>query len=683
MLDRAGASLTRDRGWIVPLLLACSLAVGARPAGGDPPPPLNFVVIVTDDQRWDTVWAMPSLQEIAESSVRFTNAYVTTPLCSPARASFLSGGYLAQNTGVRDNAGAQVFFDADTLATRMQDAGYATGLVGKYINPYEDVAPYVPPGWTRFVVNNDDGHEPDWFSYHVTTGSTTTSPATGSVVGPITQYLTDFQRDEALSFIDDHASEPFLLWLALHAPHAPSTPAPGDEGLFPGYVYQHRAWGEADLSDKPAAVRSRAVGWNPLQNLGPLHLRPLAAVDRAVAAIRARLEALGLLDRTVLIFTSDNGFLWGEHRLTAKAWPYEEAIRVPLIVAAPGVAAQVDEHLVATNLDVGATVLELAGLAPVGDGASLAPLLAGEAPPWRGEVLIESFSDQRVWSGLRTRDALGEWKYVEWSNGDRELYDLLNDPYEEQSLHADPARTALREALAARLAARRATTIVADGPGFALRSNGAIELPPGVVGKPYDVQVPRWAGEPPLRWERIFDLPLPSGLALDGATGRLSGIPDASAQSFFWLGLSDGATTTQYGGPQSHAAALVYTMRQPACSDGIDNDADGLTDFPEDVGCLAAVDDLESPRCQDGLDNEAIPDGRIDFDGGQSIHGACSGGACPAGVSDPDGDGVADPDPECASPWVDREAAGKACGLGFEGAPVLLAALAWRRRHRA
>ena len=163
-------------------------------------------------------------------------------------------------------------------------------------------------------------------------------------------------------------------------------PAPGDETLFSDYEYRNRAYGEADLSDKPTRIQQTLpLDTRQLQTFQRNQLRALQAVDRAVGAIVDKLEAKNKLAQTVLIFTSDNGYLWGEHGLQGKGEPYEESIRVPLVIVLPGIAPRTDDHLVAMNLDVPQTIFDLAGISKDTDGVSLVPLLQGDNSLWRTE----------------------------------------------------------------------------------------------------------------------------------------------------------------------------------------------------------------------------------------------------------------------------------------------------------
>ena len=627
------------------------LGISATPVAVQGQEPLNFILILTDDQRLDTLWAMPRVDQLANSGVTFSDAFVTTPICGPSRASILSGGFYAHNTGVLNNmepnGGVARFDDSEALATLLQGAGYATGFIGKYLNEYSTVAPYIPPGWTVF----EAGSNTLFPSYRFVVGSSGSEPSLGEFTGLLTQYGTDYLRDRALAFIDLHAGQPFFLLLSIDAPHYPRTPAPGDEGLFGAYLYRERAYGEVDLSDKPLQVRNVALTFPAIaEERDEIHrnqLRSLQAVDRAVGALADHLELLGLLDRTVIIFTSDNGFLWGEHGLVEKAWPYEESIRVPLVAVVPDITPRVDDHLVAMNLDIPATILELAGVEKATDGMSLVPVLQDPDAPGRGEALIESTTPYYFWGGLRIKDASGDWKYIESDWGPSiELYDLANDPFEEENLSADPSHQSMIAGLSATLAGQKALAIPFRGDGT--------KTPVARIGEPYSFQLQARGGVTPYTWS-VVEGELPAGLSLDPASGLISGVPTQAGSREVLVKVEDSSTSLQTGNPQSFLRWLAFTVVSD-CSDGLDNDGDGLTDYPADIGCKDPSWPAENPECSDGVDNSDSDDPPL---------------------ADWDGAGTGNPDPECVAPWDKSEApSSPRCGLGAELA-LLLPPLMW------
>ena len=529
---------------------------GVTSTSAPPSKRYSFVLVLTDDQRWDTLDVMPVvLERMAARGVTFTNAVLTTPVCSPARASFHSGGYQSHNTGLLTNGlplgGEDRFDDSRTLATTLQESGYKTGFVGKYLNFYPAMGPYVPPGWTRWV-----GHRwaaNDWYDYSVVAGSSGAEPGTGETNFP-NDYLTDYQTDAALDFIRENSNSPFFLFVNPHAPHAPATPAPGDGALFPNFVHRGRAYLEDDLSDKPQWVRD-AVPFDQTtrDEFHREQLRSLQAVDRMMGALLDAIESRGRLDSTVFIFTSDNGLLWGEHGLTGKAKPYEEALRVPLVVLFPSAEPREVENLVAANLDVPATILDLAGASPETDGLTLMPLLLGEATPWRVELLIENAALERneplLWAGLLIERGPERWKYVEYGTGEKELYDLVGDPFEEQSVHLEFPH--LVDEFGRRLAPLKGLAIVDTA------------APDGVVGQDYFFALQSWGGEGARYWSIAEGL-LPEGTSLDPSTGVVSGIPAEAGEWKVVLRLESDAIAAHSGVPQSFLRELDFRVLPPA-----------------------------------------------------------------------------------------------------------------------
>jgi N-acetylglucosamine-6-sulfatase len=416
------------------LVMFLSLAppAGAQEPSSDRP---SVLLIVTDDQRWDTMWAMPEVQRsLVAPGVTFANAFTTSSLCCPSRASILTGAY-PHTTGVYTqglpHGGFEAFDDSATIATELRRTGYRTGFFGKYLDSYQSdaLAGYVPPGWDRWVAFVHS----QYFDYGLTVDGTIEDHGFAP-----DDYSTDVLAEEADAFIRS-SNGPILAVFAPAAPHEPAIPAAADEGLFADLP----AWGppafdEADLSDKPPYVRNfRRLGTQravELEQLRRNQYRSLQAVDRSVARLLDALDDTGRLDDALVIFTSDNGLLWGEHRWLKKEVPYEEAIRVPLVVRADAIAtASSDEHLVA-NIDLAPTIADAADVAmPNADGASLVPLLRGETPPWRSALLIEHVRGTNpipTYCAVRTARQL----FVVYETGERELYDLASDPAELENL---------------------------------------------------------------------------------------------------------------------------------------------------------------------------------------------------------------------------------------------------------
>ncbi|MEW6368383.1 MAG: sulfatase-like hydrolase/transferase [Acidobacteriota bacterium] len=522
----------------------------------------NVVFILTDDQRWDTAdltvdgqEIMPNVRaEMIEKGVQFTNAFVSTPLCCPDRASLLAGGYYAHNTGVLTNegpnGGVEKFLEQIALPVRVRQAGYRTGLIGKYLNRYQASSAYVPPGWSYFAAIR---RSKSWFDYEMVIGrGAVDGPGEGRVEDQ-SDYLTDRLTELAVEFIESGGDSPFFLYFTPVAPHEPATPAPGDETLYPEFIYSGRGTGESDLRDKPAWVRELAARYDATQQAAFARdqLRSLRSVDRSVAALVEAVRRKQMLDRTIFIYTSDNGYLWGEHGLSGKAYPYEESLRVPLIVRMPGVSPRREEKTVVTNVDIGATIHEAAGLNNVTDGASLLPLLADSSTEWRTEFLIQGHGGLR-WSGIRAEMKGRTWKYVEHATGEKELYDLNSDPFEMKSRHNEQGKSMreIRATLAKKLAAMRGLNIVS-------------RLIPGVeAGAPYAFSIATWGGRPPFRWA-VSDGELPAGLGIDAALGTISGTPEVPGMYSFRVRVEDSSVSPFSGRPQAYEQDFVIAVRQP------------------------------------------------------------------------------------------------------------------------
>jgi len=455
---------TGSRGrWIASLLVGlvvpASRAVAQLPVADGAERP-NVVVILTDDQRFDTVDlthsrdgvtpVMPNVARLAAEGVTFRNGFTTTALCGPSRASLLSGRY-AHSTGVKDNHGpdALAAFDASsTLAVWLHDAGYTTGLFGKYINGYQDSRLGTPPGWDEWAAFK----KAEYFDYTLVENGVQVRYGHADA-----DYSTDVLAAKAVHFVREHAGvRPFFLYFAPFAPHVPAIPAPRHAGMFAEVPpWRPPNFNEADVSDKPAWVQNLAP-WSPeridqKERFARRQLECLQAVDEAVGAIVQALRNAGVERDTIVLFASDNGLAWGAHRWEPKECPYQECVRVPLVVRYPPLvpSARVDDRI-ALNIDYAPTIAELAGAVPDADveGTSLVPLLRGDATIWRTDFLEEH------WGGKIPTFAQVHgvpWVYTEYVTNESELYDEGADPFELGNVAADPSRAALLAQMAARL----------------------------------------------------------------------------------------------------------------------------------------------------------------------------------------------------------------------------------------
>jgi N-acetylglucosamine-6-sulfatase len=448
------------RAFLISLLFATSGIPTAR-VGADPPPkPRTIVLIVTDDQRFDTLWAMPLIQaRLIDKGVRFTNAFVVNSSCCPSRASILTGQY-SHTTEVWTNSpplgGLQSFDDSSTLATWLDAAGYTTGFFGRYLTHYS--TSYVPPGWDRwfsFIGKGDSSFENLYYRYDVNDDGVIRHFGRQNWA-----YSTSVLSKRAISLIRG-TDGPLFLMFAPRAPHRPAVPAPGDEDAFPDLLpYRPPNHDESDVSDKPDWVQALPrLGEEKIAQIDQLRTkqyRSLLAVDRAVGRIVRTLKETRRLGSSTIIFMSDNGYHWGEHRWRDKLTAYEESIRIPMVVRDDQrVAVPRTDTRPVLNIDVAPTIAELAGVAPEAvEGQSLLPLLdEGATPLWRTDFLVEHVPAGAglyfpTFCALRTDNH----SYVSYTTGEEELYELDRDPYQLNNLAADPRSELLLTQMRIRLA---------------------------------------------------------------------------------------------------------------------------------------------------------------------------------------------------------------------------------------
>lgn len=426
----------------------------------------NVIIILTDDMDNALMPYMPKTNQlIGEQGATFSNYFITTPLCCPSRASMLRGQY-AHNTDILENSpGFARFFklqeEEHTLNIWLQNAGYRTALFGKYLNNYPVNAgrDYVPPGWddwAAFIADTDDGD----FFYNYTMNENGILVDYGDAPE---EYSTDVIRDKSLTFIDDSvkADSPFFLFVSVYAPHGPATPAPRHAALDNAVTYpQKPSFNEEDLSDKPQLIQSLANAGDEFDEddaniFFNARINSLQAVDELVEDLIQTLEAAGQLENTYIFFMSDNGFHLGEHSLpSGKGTPYEEDIRVPLMVRGPGISPGTTVNQMSANIDLAPTIAEIAGAAipDFVDGRSFLPCLTGKEVPWRDGLLIEfGYIDEEavnealadpetdnllvdVAGGAFRAIRGADYVYVEYANGEIEFYDLVSDPYQLENL---------------------------------------------------------------------------------------------------------------------------------------------------------------------------------------------------------------------------------------------------------
>lgn len=435
--------------------------------------PANIVLVLTDDLSWNLVERMPEVRQMQHTGVTFSDYFVSNSLCCPSRSTILTGRF-PHNTRVYHNSppngGFAAFRDrgaeASTFATALSASGYRTALMGKYLNGYDpsvrgtDGRPYIPPGWTDWAATGEG-----YGGYNYTLNENGKLVHYGKRPR---DYLTDVMSSKSVAFIDSAkaARRPFMLMLSTFAPHHPYTPAPRHKTAFPHLkAPRPPGFNEPDVSDKPSWIRRQPkLGAKQIAKLDRTfrdRVREVQAVDEMIGRIRRKLASTGLDRDTYLVFTSDNGYHLGEHRLeSGKITAYETDIRVPLIATGPGVPAGRVVPEIAQNTDLYPTFLELGGLrvppgAPKPDGRSLVALLRGGRPTaWRTGAFVSHYNpkddpndpDRQNWhqgtltpyQAVRTATEL----YVEYADQEREYYDLRSDPYQLNNIvgRLDPAR---------------------------------------------------------------------------------------------------------------------------------------------------------------------------------------------------------------------------------------------------
>ncbi len=448
---------------------------GMAGGGGPVLPPIpkkpNIIVIMTDDQSADTtIYMNKTVALLANNGVVFDNNFVSNPLCCPSRSTLLTGQY-SHNNGVFFNAdksfngityGGGYYALAptlnNTLPVWMQKAGYETAIVGKFLNGYAGTAP--APGWDKKFI----WIEPyAYYNYSVNEDGTIINFGDTP-----SDYLTDVLSNKASSFIKNQAGtgKPFFLYLTPIAPHELSTPDPSQIiirgptpaqrhiGKFSQIVFPCKpSFNEKDVSDKPSFIRNNITLLNTndmaLDNqLYHQRIESLLAVDDMVEQIVNTLQETSQLNNTIIIFTSDNGYFLGEHRiLEGKMFGYDEAIKVPLIIYGQGIAQGEKRSQLVSNVDITSTILSLASATPERtlDGHSLVPLLTSTKTNWRTGFLIQGGDKTPgdtylygMYRGIRTQSyAYLEHELVGGSI-ETELYDLRTDPWELENKYNDP-----------------------------------------------------------------------------------------------------------------------------------------------------------------------------------------------------------------------------------------------------
>jgi arylsulfatase A-like enzyme len=458
-----------------PLLCLLALAglAAAVPAADRKP---NFVYVFTDDQRWDALGVVqreqgekarfpwlrtPNLDRLAAEGIRFRNAFVVNSLCAPSRATLVTGQYGHVN-GVTNNHTPHPAGNL-SIASLLRPAGYVSGYFGKWHH------------------GNQSGKRPgfDTSASFVGQGRYFDCPIeVDGVATPSQGFVDDVTTDYAANFIKANKDKPFLMILGLKTCHGPFTPPPRHEKAYEGALARRTPnYGipaiYAKASNGNGKGKAAADGAEVPTNLGMF--RGLNSVDDNVGKLLRLLDELKLADDTVFVFSSDNGYYLGEHNLGDKRSAYEEAMRIPMLVRYPRLAAagRTDDRLV-LNVDPAPTFLELAGqpVPAAMHGRSWQPLLAGKAEaPWREAFFYCYFYERGFGTPTTTAVRTADAKLIKYPGHEEwtEVFDLKADPYETRNLAADPASAELRKKLEAEYE-RQAAAIAFKVPDFADRT---------------------------------------------------------------------------------------------------------------------------------------------------------------------------------------------------------------------
>jgi arylsulfatase A-like enzyme len=425
-------------GFLLASVAACTGSPGIDEGAGAERRRPNILVIMTDDQPVaDTLRVMPRTRRwFQEGGTTFTETYATTPLCCPSRASFFSGRYAHNHDVIRSTPGQADKLDQDaTLQRYLQEAGYRTAIFGKYLNHWD--------------LGKDPPHFDEWA---IIWGGKPLGYYTGpwNVNGKrkeIPTYSTTYIQRRALEFVESaeqRDDQPWLMFVHVYAPHLPFlVPERYEDASLPE-AEPGPAVGERDVSDKPPFARRMPDAARLGSRLREEQLRTLLPVDRLVGKLMSSLKQAGEGEDTLAFYTSDNGYIWGEHRLIKKSTPYTASVRIPLLARWPGrIEAGVEDGRIAGNIDLAPTVYDAVGIQPDPDLPVDGISLLSERQ--RQDILLEYWPELPddpsyvPWRSLRT----AEYQYVEYYEQDletvrfREYYDLVNDPWQLENLFGD------------------------------------------------------------------------------------------------------------------------------------------------------------------------------------------------------------------------------------------------------
>ena len=443
----------------------------------------NIVLILTDDQTMESVARMPYVS--SQDWISFDQAYINNALCCPSRATILTGQYDTR-TRVPTNAEGRLLNERETMAVWLSRAGYQTGLFGKYLNSYPfGRGMYVPPGWSQWQAAYSAG--PQWQMYPQYNWKLNDNGVSRTFLDRPRDYQVDVLGNRLNAWIAAAAPrpQPFFAMFTPTATHSPWRASPTRAGMYRNAPVTRSPSFNIAAPDQPAYLRAQpAHNGATMDNQRRKEWEAAASVDDAIRRMDTALRNAGVFQETVVIFMTDNGWSFGEHRWKSKRCEYNECSRTPMLIRYPGLDGRHDTTHLLSNIDIAATISEMAGATPAipQDGDSFAPLILGENIPWRDSVLFhwpggdmngragQPDSMPQFWAVLAHTSDGGLWKYVELDTGERELYDERADPYETNNRAGETATAAIQAELRAELQALKAeagvttTTLRADMP---------------------------------------------------------------------------------------------------------------------------------------------------------------------------------------------------------------------------
>jgi N-acetylglucosamine-6-sulfatase len=399
----------------------------------------NIIFILTDDHRWDMLGVKghpflktPHMDRLVNEGVLFENAFVTTSLCSPSRASFLTGQYASVH-GVRNNFSRWDEKRNHTFLQHLKNAGYDTAFIGKWHMPGGGLPRL--PGVDQFVSFTRKDGQGDYYDCPIYVNH----QLTPNRVSYITEELTEY----ALDFIQVERDRPFCLYLSHKAVHHDWKPPAHLKGKYKNADLSHLA-PESDKYNTWTGLNWLEGTMGDMHSIYRRYCECLEAVDEQIGRILAALEKNGLLDDTIIVYAGDNGYMWGEHRHYAKHYPYEESIRIPFIVRAPRLIQRPGRRAdqMVLNIDLAPTLMEMAGI-PIPasvQGESIVPFLRDEKKKGRHAFIYELFHDFPFGGRVPPHNAIrtARYKYIEWKRCcEPELYDLVSDPREMRNRISD------------------------------------------------------------------------------------------------------------------------------------------------------------------------------------------------------------------------------------------------------